>query len=393
MMSDSDICKFKVAGLVEIELKKPYNRDGNIRKSHALCIDGLTTPHKPLLMLSEKYIASHPPGRKELYDRPIRHLQMEAYSTLLRYNDEKPLSTYHRATIHINLARCFEDCLDEKSGSQDNILNLIKYHFECAHGWATAVIDQRQLDVTSEECVPFNDIINAANDIKDSLYARKLYMDALDEDNMVDVASGLRNPTLPLEVVDDNVSEHNQNSEAPDSQSSEQVADIGAQDDLDGSDTSTVRGTDDTVNNFDSDFDELGYEDIIAKARQNPTIAVEPAPIDVTDVRMMYGFMHFLVHDKLGICNLMNGYLDRMDAALELGEPETKIIRDAMTALNVRDNGNGLAVPPSSSPSTPSAPFFPIASTLPIRTRSNNTERESRKKRKFADDDEEDEML
>lgn len=279
-------------------------------------------------MLSEKYIASHPPGRKELYDRPIRHLQMKAYSTLLRYNDEKPLSTYHRATIHINLARCFEDCLDEKSGSQDNILNLIKYHFECAHGWATAVIDQRQLDVTSEECVPFNDIINAANDIKDSLYARKLYMDALDEDNMVDVASGLRNPTLPLEVVDDNVSEHNQNSEAPDSQSSEQVADIGAQDDLDGSDTSTVRGTDDTVNNFDSDFDELGYEDIIAKARQNPTIAVEPAPIDVTDVRMMYGFMHFLVHDKLGICNLMNGYLDRMDAALELGEPETKIIRD-----------------------------------------------------------------
>ncbi|KAF7921765.1 hypothetical protein EAE99_007528 [Botrytis elliptica] len=393
MMSDSDICKFKVAGLVQIELEKPYNRDGNIRKSHALCIDGLTTPHKPLLMLSEKYIASHPPGRKELYDRPIRHLQMEAYSTLLRYNDEKPLSTYHRATIHINLARCFEDCLDEKSGSQDNILNLIKYHFECAHGWATAVIDQRQLDVTSEECVPFNDIINAANDIKDSLYARKLYMDALDEDNMVDVASGLRNPTLPLEVVDDNVSEHNQNSEAPDSQSSEQVADIGAQDDLDGSDTSTVRGTDDTVNNFDSDFDELGYEDIIAKARQNPTIAVEPAPIDVTDVRMMYGFMHFLVHDKLGICNLMNGYLDRMDAALELGEPETKIIRDAMTALNVRDNGNGLAVPPSSSPSTPSAPFFPIASTLPIRTRSNNTERESRKKRKFADDDEEDEIL
>ncbi|TGO73870.1 hypothetical protein BELL_0325g00120 [Botrytis elliptica] len=394
-MSDSDICKFKVAGLVQIELEKPYNRDGNIRKSHALCIDGLTTPHKPLLMLSEKYIASHPPGRKELYDRPIRHLQMEAYSTLLRYNDEKPLSTYHRATIHINLARCFEDCLDEKSGSQDNILNLIKYHFECAHGWATAVIDQRQLDVTSEECVPFNDIINAANDIKDSLYARKLYMDALDEDNMVDVASGLRNPTLPLEVVDDNVSEHNQNSEAPDSQSSEQVADIGAQDDLDGSDTSTVRGTDDTVNNFDSDFDELGYEDIIAKARQNPTIAVEPAPIDVTDVRMMYGFMHFLVHDKLGICNLMNGYLDRMDAALELGEPETKIIRDAsaMTALNVRDNGNGLAVPPSSSPSTPSAPFFPIASTLPIRTRSNNTERESRKKRKFADDDEEDEIL
>lgn len=64
-----------------------------------------------------------------------------------------------------------------------------------------------------------------------------------------------------------------------------------------------------------------------------------------------------------------------------------------MTALNVRDNGNGLAVPPSSSPSTPSAPFFPIASTLPIRTRSNNTERESRKKRKFADDDEEDEIL
>ncbi|TGO39465.1 hypothetical protein BHYA_0053g00200 [Botrytis hyacinthi] len=394
-MSDSKIRELKVAGLVYNEMVKPYNRDGNIRKSHALCIDGLTTPHKPLLMLSENYITSHTPNRKELYDRPSRTLQMEAYSRLLEYGHGKPLSTYHRATIHINLARCFEDYLDEKSGSQDNILNLIKYHFEVAHGWATAVIDQRKLDITSEECVPFNDIISAANDIKDSLYARKLYMDALDEDDMVDITPGLRNPTLPLEVVDDNVSKHSQNSEAPDSQSSEQVADIDAQDDLDGSDTSTVRGTDDTVNNFDSDFDELGYEDIIAKAKQNSTIEVEPAPIDVIDVRMMHGFMHFLVHDKTGICNLMNGYLDRMDAALELGEPEIKKIRDAsaMTALNVRDNGNGLAVPPNSSPNTPSAPFFPIASTLPIRTRSNNNERGPRKKRKFAEDNEKDDIL
>ncbi|TGO08412.1 hypothetical protein BTUL_0210g00050 [Botrytis tulipae] len=395
MLSDSKIRELKVAGLVDIEMSKPYNRDGNIRKSHALCIDGLTTPHKPLLMLSQKYIASHTPSRKELYDRPSRLQQMKAYTRLLKDDHGKPLSTYHRATIHINLARCFEDCLDEKSGSQDDILTVIKYHFEAAHGWATAVIDQRELDVTSEECVPFNDIISAANDIKDSLYARKLYMDALDEDNMVDVTPGLTNSTLPLEVVDDIVSEHSRNSEAPDSQPSEQVADIGAQDDIDGSDTSTVRGTDDTVNNSDSDFDELGYKDIIAKAKQNPTIEVEPAPINVTDVRMMHGFMYFLVHDKIGICNLMNGYLDRMDAVLVLGELEIKIIRDAsaMMALNVRHNGNGFAVPPCSSPNTSPAPFFPVASTLPIRTRSNNTECESRKKRKFAKDDEEDEIL
>lgn len=288
----------------------------------------LTTPHKPLLMLSQKYIASHTPSRKELYDRPSRLQQMEAYTGLLTSDHGKPLSTYHRATIHMNLARCFEDCLDEKSGSQDDILTVIEYHFKAAHGWATAVIDQRELDITSEECVPFNDIINAANDFKDSLYARKLYMDALDDDDMVDATPELRNPTLPLEVVDNNVSEHSQDSEAPDSQSSEQVAENGAQDDLDGSDTSTVRGTDDTVNNFDNDFDELGYEDIIAKAKKNPTIKVKPALIDVTDVRMMHGFMYFLVHDKIGICNLMNGYFDRMDAPLELGEPEMKIIRD-----------------------------------------------------------------
>ncbi|KAF7924098.1 uncharacterized protein EAE97_010710 [Botrytis byssoidea] len=394
MLSDSKIRELKVSGLVYNGMVKPYNRDGNIRKSHALCIDGLTTPHKPLLMLSQKYIAFHIPSRKELYDRPSRLQQMEAYTRFLKDNHGKPLSTYHRATIHINLARCFEDCPDEKSGSQDDILTVIKYHFEVAHGWATAVIDQRELDVTSEECVPFNDIISAANDIKDSLYARKLYMDALDEDNMVvDVTPGLKNSTLPLEVVDDIVSEHSRNSEAPDSQPSEQFADIGAQDDIGGSDTSTVRGIDDTVNNSDSDFDEFGYKDIIAKAKQNSTIEVEPAPINVTDVRMIHGFLYFLVHDKIGICNLMDGYLDRMDAALELGELEIKIIRDAMMALNVRHNGNGFAVSPSSSPNTSSAPFFLVASTLPIRTRSNNTEYESRKKRKFAKDDEEDEIL
>ncbi|KAF7899963.1 hypothetical protein EAF00_004299 [Botryotinia globosa] len=385
MVSDSEIRRWKVAGLVGNEIEKPYNRVGNIRKSHALCIDGLTTPHKPLLMLSENYIASHTPSRKELYDRPCRELQMEAYSRLLRNKYGKPLSTYHRATIHINFARCFEDCLDEKSGSQDDILTVIQYHIEAAHGWATAVIDQRELDVTSEECVPFNDIINAANDIKDSLYARKLYMDALDEDNMVDVTPGLTNSTLPLEVVDDIVSDHSRNSEAPGSQPSEQVADIGAQDDIDGSDTSTVRSTDDTVNDSDSDFDELGYKDIIAKAKQNPTIEVEPAPINATDVIMMHGFMYFLKHDKTGICNLLEGYFDKMDARLEPREPDIKIIRDAMMALNVRHDGNGFAVPPSSSPNTSSAPLFPVAST------SNNTECESRKKRKFAKEDEEDE--
>ncbi|KAF7909457.1 uncharacterized protein EAF01_003175 [Botrytis porri] len=356
MLSDSEIRKMKVAPLVDIEMRMRYSRDGNIRRSHSLCIDGLTTPHKPLLMLSEKYIASHAPNRRELYDRPNCPQQMNAYGELLDNKYGKPLSDYHRATIHLNMARCFLDCLDKNICSQDDLLYLIEYHFKSAHGWATAVIDRRKLDITSDECVPFNDIINAADDIKDSLYARKIQMDALNKDNMVDVIPGSSEPMLPSEVVDDNVLEWSQNSETPKSRSSEQLADIGAQDDLDGGDTSTVRGTDDKVNNFDSDLEEVGYENIIAKAKQ-------PAPIDVdqlysqTDVRMVHGFMHFLVHDKLGICNLMNGYLDRMDAALELGEPEFKIIRDAsaMMALNVRDDGSGRAVPPGSSPDTPLA--------------------------------------
>ncbi|KAF7955693.1 hypothetical protein EAE96_004619 [Botrytis aclada] len=399
MLSDSKICKLKVAALVDGEMRKPYNRDGNIKRSHALCIDALTTPHMPLLMLNKEYIASHPPDRRELFDRPNLPQQMQAYRELLENKHGKPLGAYHRAKVHENMARCFRDFLDTKSGSQDAFLGAIEDHCKNARYWATKLINHGKLDITSEPCAPYNDIINAIDDIKNSLDARKLYMDALDEDIMEDITPGSSKPMLPLEVVDDDVSEYTQNSEASDSQSSEQVADIGAQDDLDGSDTSTVRGTDDTFNDFDSDFDEVEYKDTIAKAKQNPTIEVEHAPIDVdqlynlTDVRMMHGFMYFLVHDKLGLCNLMNSYLDRMDAALELGEPEIKTIRNAMAALNVRGDGHDLAVLPGPPPSTTSAPFSPIASTLPIRTRSINTERESRKKRKLAEDDEEDEIL
>ncbi|TEY57574.1 hypothetical protein BOTCAL_0213g00170 [Botryotinia calthae] len=399
MMSDSEIRRWKVAGLVDREMRMPYNRDGNNRKSHFLCIDGLTTPHKPLLMLSEQYIASHPTNRKELYDRPTRPQQMDAYGKLLEYGNEKPLSAYHRATIHLNSARCFLGCLDSRSDIEENLLMITEYHFKAAHYWATSVIDQRKLDITSEECVPFNDIITAANDVKDSLYARKLYMDTLDEDNMVGVIPSLSKPMLPLEIVEHNASEYNQSSDAPDSRSSEDVGDIGAQDGLDGSDTSTVQGPDGTINTLNSDFEEVAYEDTITKAKQNPTMRVELAPIDVdqlynmTDVRMIHGFMYFLVHDKHGLSNLMNSYLDRMDAALELGEPDITMIRNALTVLNVGDDGNGLAVLPDSSPNTPSAPFSPIASALPTGTNLINTERESRKKRKIAEEDEEDDIL
>ncbi|RAL68657.1 hypothetical protein DID88_007366 [Monilinia fructigena] len=111
-----------VAELVEEETTKTYNRDGNIRKSHLLCIDALTYRHKPLLMLSKKFVNSHPLKTAEIkFTPPNIAQQLEGWRKLLEGHPSKTLTLRDTTVRPINDTVNNNDLIEEKYGETNEL--------------------------------------------------------------------------------------------------------------------------------------------------------------------------------------------------------------------------------------------------------------------------------
>ncbi|ESZ98286.1 hypothetical protein SBOR_1279 [Sclerotinia borealis F-4128] len=390
------------------EMEKEWCREGNCKKSHFLCVDALTSRYKPLLELGKEYNASHPMNEENFRKTaPNIAQQLEGYRKLLDHHTIEDLPVYHRAQLHMSYARALVQALTEnhentKEEAKEDLLGVINHHLTEAKVWAERLVSIRELDITSEECVPMRDIIHGVADIKRWLDAREKFV-TRNRDNVMDIChdSGLL-----------------EDGSASDSQYPEGT-DLAAQGDWDGSDTVTERGFNDTVvdekspisdanheGNEDpnaedqlesNDLQDVCYEEFAGMAeefhdKEVPVCRVEVEKDELftcSELKIVWGFFHYFQHDKVGISNLMNDYLDKIDRNIDPNISEMRKLRKGLKAMDIKKVDETNETTPGSSESS----FLSNPSTSKADTNSANIGGNLHKRRKVVEDDDDDDIL
>ncbi|TGO62844.1 hypothetical protein BOTNAR_0108g00050 [Botryotinia narcissicola] len=382
--------------LIEAEMKRRHHRPGVASQSSS------TPSSKPLTtpFVSELSLPKH----------------LELAGLLLDKRSKNGLRQYHRAQVYLSSARKIQAHLTKTlnqevgTGSDNTYEKMIEARLDDAERVARRIISLEKLAREHEACVPLLDIIHACEEIRSWLLNRKsaLTNEAGDMEVNADVSTPCNNLRDPA-YWEGCVSNYTEPSNVT---ATTDTTDLVDGDDND-SDASTIKGVDDKAikwkvddniygTNLASGLDQtLEYEEfyeIAALTEKDPeailhNVSVELVtnPITTSQAKILYAFVFYLQRDRVGIVNMMNEYLDSLDSKIDPGDEELSKLKNALRTMDIRVVGEAIALGISSSTSSTSFPTTP--STLSDSTSSTDAEGESRKKRKFANDDEEDETL
>ncbi|KAF7872111.1 uncharacterized protein EAF02_009216 [Botrytis sinoallii] len=417
--------------LIEAEMNRRHHRPGVASRSHFLCIDAMVTRHKSILKLEDEFNpakavanvptkASSASSSKASTTPFVAELSLPDHlalaGLLLDKRSKNGLRQYHRAQVYLSTARKIQAHLtttlnqEVGVGSKNTYEKMIEARLDDAERVARRIISLEELVREDEACVPLLDIIHACEEIRSWLLNRKtaLTNEVGDMEVDADASTPCNNHKDPAywKGCVSNYTEPSNVSATTD------TTDLVDGDDND-SDASTIKGVDDKAIKWklNNDFyktalasgpeQTLEYEEfyeIAALAEKDPeailhNVSVELGtnPITTSQAKILYAFVFYLQRDRVGIANMMNEYLDSLDSKIDPGDEELSKLKNALRTMDIRVIGEAIA--PGTSSSTSSASFPTTPSTLSASTSSIDAEGGSRKKRKFADDDEEDEIL
>ncbi|KAB8295829.1 hypothetical protein EYC80_008651 [Monilinia laxa] len=375
-------------------------------------------------MLSKELINSHPLKTAEIkFTPPDIAQQLEGWRRLSKGHPSENLTMYHRGLIHLHNAHSFiavhdQTWHEERTISSKHLQMIIEFHLKSANDCMTKIIHLKKLGVTSEECVPFNDIIDAVKDVSSWLFARNIFLGSVDDDIM-GFSDGLAAFGKGIRHLNDgSISDYNQHLDGSESPYVKTKR-LGAQGDDNGSDDgrdTTVRPVNDTVDSDDligekygetielsakhngeiEDYEENGYNEVAVMAGQNlgkevylTNVECNDKSFTMAEAKIIHGFLCFMKRDRLGLSSMMNVYLDRMDATPDFNDVDMEKLTKGLMAMEmggiVDDTNEDMSSPPSAE--AQSSTQFSNPPAFKYDTDSSIEAMKSRKRRKIIEEE------